>query len=231
MVSVFGERKVPMKMLRAVFFGAAVVALLAGAPNASALTPQQEQTLQAAAETGGTVVASAVRDVVLQELAAGRSFNDVIREVLESVYNAVPGAGQKADAVLGAIQGARAAAEALALPDLPPQTAALNAAFEALRIGQTSETFLQELFNRAAASPDVRDPVASAAQNFGGRVGELARTAGLEPPAQPQVAEPGAPVGPGAGGGGRVLGMLGGIAGGGGLSSPDAPGRSDASPN
>ncbi len=230
MVSVFGERKVPMKMLRAMFFGAAVVALLAGAPNASALTPAQEQTLQNAAATGGTVVVSAVRDVVLQELAGGRSFNDVIREVLESLYNAVPGAGQKADVVLAAIQGARAAAEALALPDLPPQTAAVNAAFEALRIGQTSEAFLQELFDRAAASPDVRDTVANAAQAFGGRVGDLARAAGLEPPAEPQVAQPGAPVGPGVGGG-RVLGMLGGIAGGGGLSSPDAPGRSDASPN
>ncbi len=156
---------------------AAIGLLLTGAP-ALALTPQQEQALQQAAQTGPNALQSQVQAIVQAELAAFRPLDVVMSEIMGTLQAlGLPG-DQLADLAFAAVQGAtRAAANA----GIDPQQAARTAANAAIGAGAGDETYLRELFANAAASgdPNLTGGFADAATGFGGNVGQIAQQSGL----------------------------------------------------
>ncbi len=176
---------------------AAVGLLLSGAP-ALALTPQQEQALQQAAQTGPNALQGQVQAIVQGELAAGRPLNVVMNEIMGTLQALGLPPNQMASLAFAAVQGA---VQGAAMAGVDSQQAAQTAAQAAIAAGSGNQAYLQALFSSAAASgdPTVAGGFANAAAGFGGDVAQLAQSAGLGAgAAAPTPGAPGAGVGPAA---------------------------------
>ncbi len=205
---------------------AAVGLLLSGAP-ALALTPQQEQALQQAAQTGPNAVQSQVQAIVQAELAAFRPLDVVMSEIMATLQALGLPPDQMANLAFAAVQGA---VQGATMAGIDSQQAAQTAAQAAIAAGSTDQTYLQALFSNAAASgdPTLAGGFASAAAGFGGNVAQTAQNAGLGAGAAASM--PGAP-GAGAGPAARALAFGFGLpsAGAAPTASPERP-TSPASP-
>ncbi len=160
------------------WLGVAAIGLLVTGAPALALTPQQEQALQQAAQTGPNAVQNQVQAIVQAELAAFRPLDVVMGEIMGTLQAlGLPG-DQLADLAFAAVQGATQAA---AMAGIDPQQAARTAANAAIGAGTGDEAYLRELFANAAASgdPNLSGGFADAAAGFGGNVGQIAQESGL----------------------------------------------------